>query len=272
MAIHHVPFFSGALYSRKTCCVYVPPGYDSSDEDTAYPVIYLLHGLYGHQLSWLQNGSAEPTLDRMIESGELRPCIVVMPDDGGYDHGTFYIDWYDGSGHFEQYFVYDLVPHIDRNFRTAADRRHRVLSGLSMGGFGACYLALRHPDLFGAAASLSGALGSTAEFGEKEFARSNFGRIVGPAGGPYARERDLYRLAESKIGSPDRPALYFNCGVEDYLHPMNMAFKRHLDAIGYPYRYEEFAGEHNWAYWTGHLPDALRFLEDWFAGQSHVGS
>lgn len=265
MTVQYAAFFSGALFSRKVCCVYVPPGYETSDQ--SYPVVYLLHGLYGCQLDWTQKGSAAETLDRLIQSGELRECIVVMPSDGEAGHGTFYMDWYDGTGNFEQYFVYDLVPYIDRHYRTVADRNHRVIAGLSMGGFGSCYLALRHPDLFGAAASLSGALGSVSSMEEKMFDRSQFPRMTGPAAGPYARERDLHLLASKEAANPQRPSIYFNCGTEDYLFAMNTSFKQHLDSIGYAYEYESFPGVHNWDYWTEHLPDALRFLESWLAKQ-----
>lgn len=258
MAVQHVAFFSAALFARKTCAVYLPPGYDAADQ--RYPVIYLLHGLYGSQLDWVQKGRADETLDRMIQKGSLSESIVVMPSDGEYGHGTFYMDWYDGSGNFEQYIIHDLIPYIDRNFRTIAGRERRMIAGLSMGGFGAFYLALRHPEMFQAAASMSGALGSPAHMDEKQFARSDFPRMVGPAGGPYARERDLYLLASLRASEPLKPVLYFNCGASDYLYPMNQAFRAHLDAIQYSYEYEEFSGDHNWEYWTEHLADSLRFI------------
>lgn len=263
MAVHPVPFFSGALFARMSCFVYLPPSYESSER--AYPVVYLLHGMYGCESSWLTKGNTEQTLDRMMTSGELRECIVVMPNDGGYGQGTFYIDWYDGTGNFEQYLLYDLVPFIDANYRTISERASRFAGGYSMGGFGAFSLALRNPALFGAAASLSGALGSAGKLPYSDFSRSDWSRMIGPQKGEYAKGHDLALLSEARLADGDKPALYFDCGKDDYLYQLNVLFQQHLQQIGYPHEYAEFEGAHNWEYWTLHLPDMLRFFESCFA-------
>ncbi|AEI41541.1 alpha/beta hydrolase [Paenibacillus mucilaginosus] len=264
MAVQSFSFFSGALYARKVCQVYLPPSYDAS-EDTRYPVIYLLHGLNGDETSWLVKGGAEAQLDRLMGDGTLRESIVVMPSDGGYGHGTFYVNWYDGTGRFEDYFLYDLMPSIDREFRTIADRSSRALCGLSMGGYGAFVLALRNPELFGAAASIAGALMSTGLMTE-QFLRSEVSRLVGPVHGPFARELDLHVLAARRLREEQRPELHFNCGFSDYLYPLNSAFKALLDQLNYPHDYAEYEGEHNWDYFGGHLAEALAFIERSFAG------
>ncbi|MBE1441883.1 alpha/beta hydrolase [Paenibacillus sp. OAS669] len=258
MSIRPHPFFSGALFARKSCFVYLPDDYETSEDP--YPVIYLLHGMYGSESHWLLKGNAETTLNRMMQEGSLRKSIVVFPNDGGYGLGTFYMNWYDGTGNFEDYFIYDLVTEIDKSFRTIPDRAHRVLCGLSMGGFGAFSLALRHPELFGAAASLSGAVTSTAMI-TNQYSRSDISRMIGPLHGPYAQSYDLQKLADAQLTNSQRPALYFNCGTEDYLYSMNAAYHEQLERIGYQHIYQEFPGEHNWDYWSKHLPDALRFLE-----------
>jgi S-formylglutathione hydrolase FrmB len=260
MAVHPVPFFSGALFARMSCFVYLPPSYEAEGE-RAYPVVYLLHGMHGCESSWMSRGSAEQTLDRMMESGELRECIVVMPNDGGYGQGTFYIDWYDGTGNFEQYMIHDLVPFIDANYRTIPERTHRFVAGLSMGGFGAFSLSLRNPGLFGAAASLSGALGSAGKLPYRDFSRSDWARMIGPQQGEYAKRHDLSLLSEACNAADTKPALYFDCGKDDYLYQLNVLFQQHLQRIGYPHEYAVFEGAHNWEYWTLHLPDALKFFE-----------
>ncbi|MDF2963813.1 MAG: putative esterase [Paenibacillus sp.] len=267
MSVRPHPFFSGALFARKSCFVYVPEGYDETEQ--SYPVIYLLHGMHGCESSWLQKGNAEQTLDRMMASGLLRKSIVVMPNDGGYGQGTFYMDWYDGTGNFEEYFIYDLIPDIDKHYRTINDRRYRTVCGLSMGGFGAFSLALRNPGLFGAAASLSGVLSSTA-YAADNFSRRDVGRMIGPVLGPYAQEHDLQLCASGRLLDPQKPALYFDCGTGDFLYQMNADYHRHLDTIGYEHTYQEFPGEHTWEYWTEHLPDALSFIESHFALQAET--
>jgi putative tributyrin esterase len=261
MSVRPHPFFSGALFARKSCFVYLPKGYEQTDR--RYPVIYLLHGLYGSESHWLLKGDAEQTLDRMIESGQLQPSIVVMASDGGYGHGTFYIDWYDGSGNFEQYFLYDLIPEIDRMYRSKADPVHRAVAGLSMGGFGAFSLALRNPGLFGAAVSFSGALISQS-FVMAQHSITEASRMIGPPHGPYALAYDLYQCADKRVADADKPQLYFSCGTSDDLYPLNAAYHHHLNAIGYEHTYEEHPGEHNWAYWSEHLADGLSFIGSCF--------
>ncbi|WNQ11839.1 alpha/beta hydrolase family protein [Paenibacillus aurantius] len=270
MSLVPVPFFSSTLFRRQTCFVYLPPGYESSDQH--YPTIYLLHGLYGSESDWTQKGGAEATLDRLLAAGELRECIVVMPNDGGYGHGTFYLDWYDGTGNFEQYITDDLVPFIDSHYRTLPAPESRAIGGLSMGGFGAFYLALRHPELFGAASSLSGAIGSPSLLSFKDYSRSEFPRMLGPVTGPYARERDLARLVEQRAKEGALPQLHFTCGTEDYLYPLSCGFKVHLEGLGVGHEYTEYPGAHTWDYWSEHLPETLRFMEKAFAAKEAESS
>ncbi len=242
------------------CQVYVPDSYHL-DEDRRYPVVYLLHGLHGDETSWTVKGNAEATLDALIASRELSESIVVMPNDGGYGHGTFYVNWYDGTGRFEDYILQDLIPTIDHEFRTIADRSKRAVCGLSMGGYGAFALALRNPDVFSAAASISGALVSVSLMTPQDLRSDTTPRIMGPMYGPYAKELDLHVLAGRRVKDEARPALHFNCGRSDFLFPANQAFKALLDQLGYPHEYMEFEGDHQWSYFSEHLTDALRFIE-----------
>lgn len=260
MRIIPSPFFSAALYRRMSCFVALPDGYESSEE-RRYPVVYMLHGLYGSESDWIRKGNIADTVERLAAAGDWRDAIVVMPSDGGYGHGTFYINWYDGTGNFGDYFVEDLVAHIDGEFRTVADRSRRAIGGLSMGGFGAVFLALRHPDLFGCAASISGALGSAHALPVRDFIRQEpFARMFGPQKGAYAREIDLHALAQRRLAEGMAPALYMNCGTDDSLLPHNREFRAHLERIGYPHVYEEFDGAHNWDYFGEHAVEALQFV------------
>jgi S-formylglutathione hydrolase FrmB len=164
-------FFSDALGVDKRYVVYLPAGYDSSD--ARYPVIYMLNGLGGDETNWVKHGHADVAADAL----GLR-AILVMPDgdSGWYVNGALPVD-YDacitkGEGLFgrvtdratfcvrtpkyEDYIVKDLVAHVDATYRTIPERRARALTGVSMGGFGALQLAMRHQDEFASAASHSG--------------------------------------------------------------------------------------------------------------------
>ncbi|WP_409345711.1 alpha/beta hydrolase [Paenibacillus sp. MBLB4367] len=269
-----VTLHSGALNRRINCVVYLPPDYETSDK--RYPSVYLLHGLGGSELDWHMKGNASETIASLVKNGELAESIVVMPSDGGFDRGTFYLDWYDGSGNFEQYFIHDLVPAIDRKFRTVACREYRGIAGLSMGGYGAFLLSLRNPELFGAAASISGPLALMPDHDELSMTPTwhpaNSARLVGPLGGPYSQAHNVAALAKKAMGNTNFPALYIDCGTEDYLYAANVWFKAELDKAGYPHQYETYPGEHNWHYFSVHLKGALRFLNAFLtrAGNPHA--
>ncbi|HEX5059243.1 MAG TPA: alpha/beta hydrolase-fold protein, partial [Kofleriaceae bacterium] len=165
-------FKSAALGVEKKYLVYLPAGYDSAT--TRYPVFYYLHGLGGNETNWVEGGKLDEAAD-----GLGLQAIVVMPDgdDSFYVDGLAKVDYdacmKDGTGLFipqkqnkrdtcvrarkyETYITKDLIGHIDATYRTIAKREARAIAGLSMGGFGALMLSMRHQDLFAAAASHSG--------------------------------------------------------------------------------------------------------------------
>ncbi len=209
-----------------------------------FPVLYLLHGLSDDHTAWTRRTS----LERYV--GGL-PLIVVMPN----GERSFYTDSQTNpKAAFETYLTRDLVGFVDRTFRTIPTRKGRVLAGLSMGGYGAVKLALKHPDLFCAAVSHSGAVG----FGSRTFdANSEWAVIMGEnaRGGP----NDIFALAET-IDRSHLPALRIDCGVDDFLIEENRALDAHLTALGVPHEYEEHPGEHNWEYWDTHIQDTLKFF------------
>ncbi len=157
-------FHSDALDATRQVAVYLPEGYNPNNS-TRYPVIYFLHG---GVLDWSAYVEGAPeVLNNLISVGVIQPMIAVIPD------GTpppllpddtpspFESTFYTNSelyGAFEDYIVVDLISHIDNNYNTIPIRRRRAVMGHSTGGFGAMVLALKHPELFGAVASLSGPL------------------------------------------------------------------------------------------------------------------
>lgn len=243
-----VAFYSPVLNRRLTFYVCLPPSYETSGRH--YPAIYLLHGRFGSEMDWPYSGSAYSTARRLMESGQLTEAILIMPSDGGYSQGTYYTDWHDGSGQFEQYFIKDLIPFAENQYRIQSARTSRAIAGLSMGGFGSLLLSLRNPDLFVAAGSLSGALGFFPSIENlhlaPDWSQESLERIVGPLNGPYARERNLAHLAAKVIKEDQAPALYFDCGTEDFLYESNLWFKEQLTGHGYPFSYQEFPGDHTW--------------------------
>ena len=145
--------------------VYLPPGYDR-DTSTHYPVLYLLHGWLGDKDLWfggrlfildIYDGlDVSKLMDSKIADGSVSPMIIVAPDGRNAYDGC----WYTNSsvaGNWEDYIVEDIVSYTDAHFRTIPKAERRGIAGHSMGGYGAMAIALKHPDIFKAVYSLSGA-------------------------------------------------------------------------------------------------------------------
>lgn len=137
--------------------VYTPPGYEESGE--RYPSVYCLTGFTGRGRMLLNDNAFAPNLaermDKQINSGLIKPMIVVMPDCFTYYGGSQYINS-TATGNYEDYLTQEIVQYVDENFRTAADRNKRAVMGKSSGGYGSLIMGLRHADIFGLVCSTSG--------------------------------------------------------------------------------------------------------------------
>jgi Putative esterase len=184
--------------SVRTVPVYLPAGYDDVENaKKRYPVIYVLTGFTGSGRALL-NVSAfgeafDARLDRLIGSGAMKPCIVVMPDCMTAYGGSQYVNSR-ATGRYEDHLAVELVRFVDGKYRTLAERRHRAVAGKSSGGYGALVHAMKHPDVFGAAASHSG------DIGFEQCYLPDFGRAateIGLAGGARAW-MEKFRAARRK--------------------------------------------------------------------------
>ena len=230
-----------ALHKMTSCMVILPENAGPGP----FPVWYLLHGLSDNHTAWTRRTSLERYLGNL-------PLIVVMPDGG---RGFYTDSATEPAGAFETFILRDLVGFVDRTFQTRAEREGRVISGLSMGGFGAIKLASKHPEMFCAAASHSGALWRPSDL--DNYRGSELQRVFGddPAGG----SDDIFTLA-ARLAGKKTPALRIDCGTEDYLLAPNRVFHAHLEKLGIAHEYEEFPGGHDWAYWDRRVQEAIAFF------------
>jgi S-formylglutathione hydrolase FrmB len=265
-----VTLHTAALGKDTKVRVLLPAGYGHGQH--RYPVLYLLNGGGGSYLDWTEQGDAE-------RATAGAPAIVVMPDGG---QGGNYTNWYgaDSSGikpAWETYHLAQLLPWIDRNFRTQADRSQRAVAGLSMGGNGALHYAARHPDLFVAAASFSGAndVFHPVMYPITETTEISNGALPGSVFGPRATEEVRWHASNpvdlagnlggvwvslafgnGRPGGPDG-----NNGVdviETAVYDSNVALHENLLAAGIPHVYDDYGpGAHNWYYWQRDLRQAL---------------
>jgi enterochelin esterase family protein len=143
--------------SERRVPVYLPPGYVGSGK--RYPVIYVLAGHGSSGMTYLNSpawGESFPErMDRLIASGVMAPVIGVFPDCFTIFGGAQYLNS-SALGRYEDYLVEEIVPFVDRTWRTLPEREHRAISGKSSGGYGAMVQSMRHPELFGALANHSG--------------------------------------------------------------------------------------------------------------------
>lgn len=245
-------FASAALGRSMPYRVILPDDYDASAR--RYPTLYLLHGLFGTFSDW------ESRTDIFLAS-RAYPLIIVMPEGEN--------SWYtDSQGEpaqkFERYITTDLIAHIDETYRTVRSRHARAIAGLSMGGYGAIKMALKHPGQFAVAGSLSGAFDAGHDpaldttFGEKIAVQMR--AIYGPSGSATRVANDLFLLAD-KVESPaSLPFLYFDCGSSDRFLESNRQFAALLQKKQAAYEYRETPGGHSWDYWDRQVRALLQLL------------
>lgn len=284
-------FASAALGVDKRYLVWLPPGYDSAPT-RRWPVVYMLHGLGGNERNWVEGGK----LDEAAAAVGLA-AIVVMPD----GDASFYVDAVAPADPacagnpfarrepaadycvprraYERYIVDDLLAHVDATYRTIARRDGRGIGGLSMGGFGALQLALRHRDRFAAAASHSGvdallyvgphpyqagAVELVTEVGQWGQGMEPFGAYVRGLFGPDLARWQAHDPAHL-VGTltAGELALYLDCGTEDVfaLHDGAQYLHDLLTARGITHDWYLGPGRHDFSFWRERIDDSLTFFD-----------
>jgi len=205
--------------------IYLPPCYENYAE-ARFPVLYLLHGQTYMDDQWVRIG-APGIADQLIHSGEALPFIMVFPDDRYWNSPA-------GDG-FGNRFINDLIPYVDKNYRTIANRERRSLGGLSRGGGWAVKLGFDHPELFG-----NLGLHSPAIFKDNA---------------PY-----LDKIIQT-IPQETRPKLWLDIGDADMELTQGILFEEILTRNEYIHEFHRFSGDHTENYWGAHVGQYLR----WYA-------
>lgn len=232
----------------KTCSMNVIiPQAPRSPKCPPYPVVYLLHGLSDDSSMWMRYSSIE----RYAADYDV---VIVMPD----AQRSFYTDAVDGFPFWTM--ISEELPQLVQNmFPVSKKREDTFAAGLSMGGYGALKLALRHPDRY------AGAVGMSSVADIKHWCRTNpgreFERIYGKNPDFANNDEDLFPLAAKVAAMPNPPKIMTVCGTEDFLYEPNQEFRKHMEALKYPgYKYMEGPGVHNWAFWDEWVKTALSFF------------
>jgi S-formylglutathione hydrolase FrmB len=305
--VETIQVLSSALGTVKDVTVYLPPTYDSAQR--RFPTVYYLHGATGNERSWLDRLHVDLVADSLIRTG-LPEIIIVMPDgDTGY-----WTDWASTEGfatqcagdslltaiheqaatfcvkfgRYEAYMVADMAPAIDARYRTLATPTHRAIAGFSMGGYGAFFLALRHPDLWGAAVSHSGVLaplyiGPHPYNGHPRYAatveeilaswpphrRALFAIEFGTDTATWWARDPFRQLQRLQADHRPLPELFFDVGSSDRFADQSRALADTLRRLRIRHTFAEWPGDHNDAYWRAHVGEGLTWVLRHFARSSN---
>lgn len=229
--LHKETYFSRALQRDQSYAYFLPP---TASSTRPAPLLVLLHGLGGSYMDW-------PTRTRIARYATQFHMIIAFPD----GNSGWYTNAIDGAGRYEDDLIQDFLPHLQRTLPLLPPGKHWAIGGLSMGGYGAVKIALKHTDLFSLAISHSGA------FDEPHRAEAHpvFGDPQTQA--RFRMQESVYAQAERALCRypVDRPRLMLDCGQDDPLLSASRRFKDHLIFIGYPHTYREMPGHHTWPYW-----------------------
>ncbi|MBM2621495.1 esterase family protein [Actinoplanes sp. LDG1-06] len=247
MALIHVDFFAESLDLSTSMTVILP-----QEGATPPPLLYLLHGLTDDHTAWTRYTSIE----RYAYDHGL---AVVMPQ----VHRSFYADEAYGMKFWT--FLSDELPRLVHRFFNVSDQREETyVAGLSMGGYGAFKWALRQPERFAAAASLSGALDLAwlQKNDERPHIREVMRRVF--PDDVAGTDDDLLHLLDeagrSESGKSALPRLMLRCGTGDHLFEQNERFVYASARAGIPLDSEFEPGGHEWSFWDRHIPRALDFF------------
>jgi enterochelin esterase family protein len=239
---------SPGLEMDRRITIYTPPGYENSSEK--YPVLYLLHGAGGDEEAWISLGRTAQILDNLIAQGKAKPMIVAMPNgnviqDAAPGEGSkgFYKPQFmvpkTMDGTYEANFT-DIIKFVESNYRVRADKAHRAIAGLSMGGFHSLHISRYYPNTFDYVGLFSAAILPNQNANHKVY--QNIDKTL------KQQMDNGYEL------------YWIGIGKTDFLYDANTQYRKKLDSLGMEYTYRETDGGHIWKNWRIYLSEFLPLL------------
>jgi S-formylglutathione hydrolase FrmB len=246
---------SKAMNKTYNAAVVKPNSYAKGK--TNYSVLYLLHGAYGHFRDWLKS---TPNKNLVTDLADQYNIIIVMPEGETF---SFYIDSpVNKESQFETFITQEVIQKVDATYRTIASKNGRVITGLSMGGHGALYLSSKHPELFCAAGSMSGAVDMNMMLNPDNLERTK--TLLTPILGTEVLSAEAYKryavIDKVDLLKANKMPLIIDCGVDDFLIETNRELHRRLVYNKVPHDYIERPGAHTWEYWDNALPYHMLFF------------
>jgi S-formylglutathione hydrolase FrmB len=243
--------YSAAMHKSIKAVVIKPSDYSDSKK---FPVVYVLHGAGGKYSDWVTSVTDKQELPKLAD---LYDIMIVCPD--GNVTSWYFDSPVDPAYKYETYISSELVSYIDSHYSTIKDRSKRAITGLSMGGHGALYLAFRHQDVYGACGSMSGGV-DLRPFPENWDIAKRLGK--------YSEYPERWE-ANSVINltyllTPNHLAIIFDCGTSDFFFQVNKNLHEKLLERNIPHDYIVRPGGHTWEYWSNSIKYQMVFFSDFF--------
>jgi S-formylglutathione hydrolase FrmB len=243
-----VDTYSASMKKSIKAVVIVPDSYSTAK---TYPTVYILHGHGGNYANWIQR------TPELMKYADQHDVIIVCPD--GNVSSWYFDSPVDPAWKYETYVSKELVKYIDDRYKTIKDKKGRAITGLSMGGHGALYLAFRHQDVYGAAGSMSGGVDI------KPFPLNwNLSKRLGT----YAQSPENWKnnsvIDLTHLLSPGGLSLIIDCGKEDFFYQVNVALHEKLMYNNIPHDFIIRPGAHNWDYWKNAIGFQMLFFKNFF--------
>ncbi|RZK79024.1 MAG: esterase family protein [Pedobacter sp.] len=240
--------YSAAMKKNIKAVVVLPEGYV---DNKSYPTVYLLHGAGDNFSGWVNK---VPSIKKYAD---LFQMIIVCPD--GNVTSWYFDSPEDPAWKYETYVATELVNIIDKKYSTIKDRKGRAITGLSMGGHGALYLAFKHQDTFGAAGSMSGGVDI------RPFPLNwDIAKRLGPQSKYPERWEQNTVINLIHLLTPNRLAINIDCGRDDFFYEVNVKLHEKLQYSNVPHDFTIRPGAHNWEYWSNSIGFQLLFFNNNF--------
>ncbi|MBR4755615.1 MAG: esterase family protein [Bacteroidales bacterium] len=235
--------------------VYLPDGYDKSEE--LYPVVYLLHGLYGTYADWDKTGRMKEVADELIASGEATRMIIVMPNAGHPDVANEWNGYFNMPGwNYEDFFFKEFIPAVEKKYRGIGDKGHRAVMGLSMGGGGSTVYSQRHPDMFSSCYAMSAWLDNDEP--RSDMPKNKFYYVCKSVRDHSALDF-IDNADEATLEALRGVKWFFDCGDDDFLVKLSFDLHMKMKAMKVKDELRVRDGIHNWEYWHTALRTSLPF-------------
>jgi len=231
-------YFSKVTNSWRHLFVYTPPGYEANP-NVKYPVIYIQHGGGEDERGWAQQGKTDIILDNLIAESKAKPMIVVIANGNVSAGGGGYSST--AMACFKKEMTENIVPFIDKSYRTLANAKNRAICGLSMGGGQSFYVGLQSLDVFGSVGIFSSGI---------------FGGIRNPSGNTFDAEKEIPGLL-SRSGEFNKKLdlFYISCGEQDMRIEHTKKAVETMKQRGLEVEFNSFPGDHEWQVWRKSLHD-----------------